>query len=179
MSFSISASGAHRVGPHASYCPAREVAISVMPPMPTEWWLRPVSSACRVGEHSAVVWKRLILAGRLGRELLEVGRVARAAEGARRAEADVVDQHDEHVGRALRRAQRLDRRVVGVRILARRRSSVPTCLASGIGRTWRGRSSRTTGMEVSALEWSAGTVRALGRNRICTGYGQSLSGCVQ
>src|SRR5688500_16746584 len=30
-----------------------------MPPMPTEWWLRPVSSACRVGEQSAVVWKRL------------------------------------------------------------------------------------------------------------------------
>ncbi len=32
-----------------------------MPPIPTEWWLRPVSSACRVGEHSAVVWKRLYL----------------------------------------------------------------------------------------------------------------------
>src|SRR3954453_15318156 len=30
-----------------------------MPPMPTVWWLRPVSSAARVGEHSAVVWKRL------------------------------------------------------------------------------------------------------------------------
>ena len=27
--------------------------------MPTEWWLRPVSSAWRVGEHRAVVWKRL------------------------------------------------------------------------------------------------------------------------
>ena len=27
--------------------------------MPTEWWLRPVSSAWRVGEQSAVVWKRL------------------------------------------------------------------------------------------------------------------------
>jgi hypothetical protein len=35
------------------------VAISVMPPMPTEWWLRPVSSACRVGEQRAVVWNRL------------------------------------------------------------------------------------------------------------------------
>src|SRR4029077_19030553 len=30
-----------------------------MPPMPVEWWLRPVSSAWRVGEHRAVVWKRL------------------------------------------------------------------------------------------------------------------------
>ena len=30
-----------------------------MPPIPTEWWLRPVSSAWRVGEHSAVVWKRV------------------------------------------------------------------------------------------------------------------------
>mgnify|MGYP001093100417 CR=1 FL=1 len=29
--------------------------------MPTEWWLRPVSSAWRVGEQSAVVWKRLYL----------------------------------------------------------------------------------------------------------------------
>src|SRR3954469_7756494 len=27
--------------------------------MPTEWWLRPESSAARVGEQSAVVWKRL------------------------------------------------------------------------------------------------------------------------
>src|SRR5246127_1219900 len=32
-----------------------------MPPMPAEWWLRPVSSACRVGEQRAVVWKRLYL----------------------------------------------------------------------------------------------------------------------
>jgi hypothetical protein len=35
------------------------VAISVMPPIPTEWWLRPDSSAARVGEHSAVVWNRV------------------------------------------------------------------------------------------------------------------------
>jgi hypothetical protein len=30
-----------------------------MPAMPTEWWLRPVSNAWRVGEQMAVVWKRL------------------------------------------------------------------------------------------------------------------------
>ena len=36
-------------------------------------------------------------------ELLEVGRLARPAEGAGRAEADVVDEDDQHVGRALRR----------------------------------------------------------------------------
>src|SRR3954447_26713893 len=30
-----------------------------MTPMPTEWWLRPDSSAARVGAHNAVVWKRL------------------------------------------------------------------------------------------------------------------------
>ena len=30
-----------------------------MLPIPTEWWLRPVSSACRVGAHNAVVWNRL------------------------------------------------------------------------------------------------------------------------
>ena len=26
-------------------------------PIPTRWWLRPVSSAARVGEQMAVVWK--------------------------------------------------------------------------------------------------------------------------
>lgn len=35
--------------------PGALVAISVIPPIPAEWWLRPVSSACRVGEHNAVV----------------------------------------------------------------------------------------------------------------------------
>src|SRR6186713_2860362 len=30
-----------------------------MTPIPTEWWLRPVSNAARVGAQSAVVWKRL------------------------------------------------------------------------------------------------------------------------
>jgi hypothetical protein len=39
--------------------PGAEAAISVMPPIPTEWWLRPVSSAWRVGEQSAVVWNRV------------------------------------------------------------------------------------------------------------------------
>ncbi len=33
----------------------------MIPPIPTEWWLRPVRSAWRVGEQSAVVWKRLYL----------------------------------------------------------------------------------------------------------------------
>ena len=40
-------------------CPGAEVAVSVMLPMPAEWWLRPVSSAWRVGAHRAVVWNRL------------------------------------------------------------------------------------------------------------------------
>src|SRR6478672_1861789 len=30
-----------------------------MTPIPTLWWLRPLSKAARVGAHSAVVWKRL------------------------------------------------------------------------------------------------------------------------
>jgi hypothetical protein len=41
--------------------PGEPLAISVIPPIPTEWWLRPVSSAWRVGEQSAVVWKRRYL----------------------------------------------------------------------------------------------------------------------
>src|SRR4051812_10490547 len=39
--------------------PGYASASSVITPMPTEWWLRPVSSAARVGEQSAVVWKRV------------------------------------------------------------------------------------------------------------------------
>ena len=39
--------------------PGMPVAISVMKPMFTVWWLRPDLSAARVGEHSAVVWKLL------------------------------------------------------------------------------------------------------------------------
>lgn len=38
--------------------PAGEaVDCSATTPKPTEWWLRPVSSAARVGEQSAVEWK--------------------------------------------------------------------------------------------------------------------------
>ena len=33
--------------------------ISVMAPMPTAWWLRPVRRLAREGEHSAEVWKLL------------------------------------------------------------------------------------------------------------------------
>ena len=36
-------------------CPGADVAVSVMLPIPTEWWLRPVRSAARDGAHSAVV----------------------------------------------------------------------------------------------------------------------------
>src|SRR6478609_866262 len=32
-----------------------------MTPIPTVWWLRPVSKAARVGAQRAVVWKRLYL----------------------------------------------------------------------------------------------------------------------
>src|SRR5215469_7601209 len=35
--------------------PGHDVANSVMTPIFTEWWFRPVSNAARVGEHSAVV----------------------------------------------------------------------------------------------------------------------------
>ena len=39
--------------------PGKAVAVSMMEPMFAVWWLRPVLSAIRVGEHSAVVWKLL------------------------------------------------------------------------------------------------------------------------
>ena len=60
MSLSVIASGALVFG-RSELLPGAEVAVSVMLPMPTEWWLRPVSRAWRVGAHRAVVWKRLYL----------------------------------------------------------------------------------------------------------------------
>ena len=39
--------------------PGHPPANSAMLPNPTAWWLRPESSAARVGEQSAVTWKRL------------------------------------------------------------------------------------------------------------------------
>ena len=37
--------------------PGNPSARSMMRPIPTLWWLRPVSTHARVGEHSPVVWK--------------------------------------------------------------------------------------------------------------------------
>src|SRR5512137_287226 len=37
--------------------PGKPVACSATTPKPAEWWLRPVISAARVGELSAVEWK--------------------------------------------------------------------------------------------------------------------------
>src|SRR5262245_30037400 len=50
-------------------------------------------------------------------EFLEVRCVARTAKGAGRAKAHVVEQDDEHIGRARRRPQLPDRRILRVRIL--------------------------------------------------------------
>ena len=60
FSFRISGSGAHVFGRIELY-PGAEVAISVIPPIPTAWWLRPLINAALVGEQSAVVWKRVYL----------------------------------------------------------------------------------------------------------------------
>jgi hypothetical protein len=51
------------------------------------------------------------------RKSFGVGCRDRPAEGARGSKADVVDQDDQHVRRALRGPDRLDRRIRGVRIL--------------------------------------------------------------
>ena len=77
------------------------------------WWLRPVRSATRVGEHSAVVWKRLYFSPWLASRS-SVGIGIGAAERARVAEADVVDQEDDDVRRALRRLHLEARRRLGV-----------------------------------------------------------------
>ncbi len=54
----ISASGATLFG-RIPVLPWNAVASSMMAPALFTWWFRPVRSAVRVGEHRAVVWKRL------------------------------------------------------------------------------------------------------------------------
>src|SRR3954454_24506142 len=74
FSFNVIASGALVFG-RSELLPGADVAVSVMLPMPTEWWFRPVSIAWRVGAHSAVVWNRLYFSPPLPR---------RTGNGARR-----------------------------------------------------------------------------------------------
>jgi hypothetical protein len=87
----------------------------VIPPIPTEWWFRPVSRAWRVGEQRAVVWKRLYLSP-FAASLSAVGG-DRAAECARRSEPDVVDEDDQNVWGTLWRPQLLNRREGGTWVL--------------------------------------------------------------
>ena len=64
----------------AGAMPGADVAISVMAPMPTEWWLRPVSNAWRVGEaQCSGVGNRVSLRPSAAKPFGDRG-VARAAE---------------------------------------------------------------------------------------------------
>ena len=79
-----------------------------MTPIPTEWWLRPVSKRSpRRGAQRRRV-EAVVLQAVPGQPLSRRRR-ARPAERARRGEADVVEQDDKHVRRARRWPQRLDR----------------------------------------------------------------------
>ena len=70
-----------------------------MPPMPTAWWFRPVSSAARVGEHIAVTWNPVVPQPLRGHPVVVRG-ADRTAEGAGIAEPGVIDQHEQDVRRA-------------------------------------------------------------------------------
>ncbi len=58
FNFNVIANGAFVFGRN-ELLPGADVAVSVIDPIPTEWWLRPDNNAARVGAHNAVVWKRL------------------------------------------------------------------------------------------------------------------------
>ena len=73
------------------------MAISVTPPMPAEWWLRPVINAWRRGRAERRRVKPVVLQPSAA-SFSKRRRVARPAEGAGRAEAHVVEQDDQHVG---------------------------------------------------------------------------------
>ena len=82
--------------------------------MPTEWALRPVSRrGTRRGAHGRGV--EVGEAQPLLRQPVEHRRIGRPAERAHVAVADVVAHDEQHVGRALRRPQRLG--PIGLRVL--------------------------------------------------------------
>ena len=58
VAFRTAPDGAGALG-HQRVVAGKPVAISVMTPLATEWWFRPVISAARLGEQSAVVWNML------------------------------------------------------------------------------------------------------------------------
>ena len=95
--------------------PGAALAISEMTPIPTLWWLRPVSVAARVGEHRAVVWNRLYFTAGFG-QTLGGGGAARATERGGCAESDVVDHDQQHVRGPGRRAKRFRAGVRGILI---------------------------------------------------------------
>ena len=78
--------------------------------------MRPVSIACRVGAHSAVVWKRLNFRPPAASRSA-VGVLHGTPERAGRTEAHVVEQDDQDVRGTSRWRQRLDGRVRRVRVL--------------------------------------------------------------
>jgi hypothetical protein len=77
--------------------------------MPTEWPLRPVSSAARDAAHTAVVWK-VGEAQPLGCQPVKHRGIGWPTERAHVAVADVVAHDQQHIRRALRRPKRLGKR---------------------------------------------------------------------
>ncbi len=95
-----------RVGAHGVVPGCRGCQLGDDLPSRPVWWLRPLSSAARVGAHSAVVWKRLYFKPFTGQPF-GGRRVAGPAKGARGGKADIVEQDDQHVRCACGRAHRL------------------------------------------------------------------------
>ncbi len=84
--------------------------------MPTEWWLRPVSSAWRVGEQSAVVWKRVYLSPSAASRS-KVGVLIGPPKALEAPKPQSSISTTRTFGRAGRRAQRLDGRERRRRVL--------------------------------------------------------------
>ena len=82
-------------------------------PVLTVWWFRPVLSALRVGEHSAVVWK-LLKRRPVWASWSMVGVRMGPPKVRGPAEADVVDQHNHDIGSAFGRLDLEPRRWLGV-----------------------------------------------------------------
>ena len=76
--------------------PGYPVPISMITPVPQLWWLRPASSAPRVGLQRAVVWKRVYLSP-LSASFSMCGVGTGPPKVDAHPEPDVVEQHDQDV----------------------------------------------------------------------------------
>ena len=140
------------------------------PRIPTSWWLRPVSSDARVGEHSGVTWK-FVYRRPFGREAVDVRRVDRRAVATEVGEPEVVDEDDDDVRRVRRRGA-----AARTTTAWSRRASARSCPRSAPARPCRTPSRRDRG-SVGIGSQGVNTTAGAGSTRLAARNNPRTVGC--